>query len=196
MHIDHIGGFPHFLFTMDKMHHAYGKQMHFDNTLKVFVPDLRLFDAVKAVASMSFEEQPFLYKLVSERVNDGTVYEDENVKVTALHNTHLREDGSAGWHSYSYLIEAEGKRIVFSGDVGKPEELDPIIGDGCDILIMETGHHKVSDVCDFALSRPVGALYFNHHGREIVDNRPAMQRLVSEHKVNGFIAHDGMELEF
>ena len=45
---------------------------------------------------------------------------------------------------------------------------------------METGHHKVIDVCEYAAARGVEKLYFNHHGREIIDNRSAAEKLTAE----------------
>ena len=33
---------------------------------------------------------------------------------------------------------------------------------------METGHHKVADVCEFVKARNIKRLIFNHHGREIL----------------------------
>ena len=70
------------------------------------------------------------------------------------------EDGTNGWHSYSFLIEAEGKRVIYSGDVKSPHDYDCFTENGCDVLIMETGHHKVTDVCDYALENKVKRLLF------------------------------------
>ena len=76
-------------------------------------------------------------------------------------------------------------------DLGEPWE-----GDGCDYFIMETGHHAVEDVCKYALSHSVKALRFNHHGREIIGDRGAAEKLVSDYSTKGAIsikiAHDLM----
>ena len=156
-----------------------------------------LYDAVKTVLDGRISEKHnFVFSLVEHDLNsDGVIFEDERIRVSAIHNAHLGEDGTNGWHSYSFLIESDGKRAVFSGDVAKPEELDPII-DGCDLLIMETGHHPVSAVCEYAVSRGVKALRFNHHGREILGDRAAAERLVSDYAASANIsikiAYDGM----
>ena len=81
--------------------------------------------------------------------------------------------------------------IVFSGDVAYPAELDPLIGEGCDFLIMETGHHKVSDVCDYAKSRNIKQLLFTHHGREILASFEAAEGIIAEKKINAKICRDG-----
>lgn len=95
------------------------------------------------------------------------------------------------------MIEAEGKRIVYSGDVLTPDELDPIVNSQCDLLIMETGHHKVSAICEYARTRGARSLIFNHHGREILNDRETACRLVFDASEKSLIpmliAYDGME---
>ena len=85
--------------------------------------------------------------------------------------------------------------IVFSGDVASPTELDPFVNEGCDMLIMETGHHKVTDVCAYAASRSLKCLRFNHHGREILENREHWEAYVAEfakeHEMSIVICRDG-----
>ncbi len=196
-HIDHIGGLPHLLFVMHKLlSRDKTKQLIHENTLEVFFPDLELFEAIKTVSARKGD---LIFTIKEQKTHDGLLFEDENIRVTALHNAHLKEDGSAGWHSYSFLIEAEGKRIVFSGDVRKPCELDPLIGEGCDYLIMETGHHKVADVCEYAISKKVPRLRFNHHGREILGDRAAAEALTAQYAeqagISIIICHDGMTEE-
>ena len=192
-HIDHVGGFPHLLFLFDKI--AYMKKcgLERNNTLDVFIPSHEVFSAISFLGAC--DGDPLRYNISEHGVEDGLLYEDENIKVTAYHNKHLKEDGSNGWHSFSYLIETAEKRILFSGDIGELSDLDYLLSTGrCDILIMETGHHKVAAVLDYAKEKGVGALYFNHHGREIINKRPEMQKLVSEHSQNAFIAYDGLRL--
>lgn len=194
MHIDHIGGLANLIHAINKIT-AKHKISHINNnSYDVFIPHMPSFESIKEIAvGCKFKPaSDYPVKLVEHEVSDGVIFDDGIAKVTALHNTHLREDGSCGWHSYSYLIEAEGKRIVFSGDVGAPSELDGLIKDGCDLLIMETGHHKVSDVLDYAESRNIKRLRFNHHGREIIGDRAAAQKLLDERDIDAIICHDGM----
>ena len=170
-HVDHIGGMANLFHTMFKMIVRFDK--HFiDDKLKVFIPNPTILDYIKEIAfnGRSIWTPERAYNFVEYNpMFDGVIFEDENVKVTTVHNGHLWEDGSNGWHSFSYLIEAEGKKIVFSGDVKSSSELDSLIGDGCDLLIHETGHHKVQAVIDYAVSKNVKHLRFVHHGREVID---------------------------
>ena len=187
-HIDHTGGLANLVFTMNKLIWV-GKSDKEGKPVDFFLPSENLFSHVLA---LSFYDRNNKASVVMKEniIKDGKIYEDENVKVTALHTTHLKEDGSNGWHAYSFLIEAEGKRVVYSGDVGAPTELDGQIGEGADMLIMETGHHKVSDVLDYMVSRNVKKLMFNHHGREILGDRAAAEALIKSRALNAVICRD------
>ena len=167
-----------------------------NNTLEVYIPDL---DCLQAAQNMSLETRSLRFSVNGHQTQDGLLYEDENVRVTALHNTHLAEDGSAGWYSFSFLIEAEGNRVVYSGDIRRLDELDLFLEERCDLLIMETGHHKVKDVCEYALGKNVSRLRFNHHGREIINDRAVAEVLAAQYAeksgISIVICHDGMTEE-
>jgi ribonuclease BN (tRNA processing enzyme) len=173
LHPDHMCGMPHLFFVMQKLL-GNKKELPVNNTLDVFLPCLKTLEAVKTVCNSYSHKDEFTFNICGHKVADGIVFEDENIRVSAIRNLHLGENYD-GWSSHSYLIEAEGKRVVYSGDVKKSEELLPLIGDGCDLLIHETGHHKVADVCEFAAQNNVKQLFFNHHGREIINGRAEME---------------------
>ena len=192
-HVDHVGGLPAFFACLMKLAGRYKMPMKHDNTLKIFTPDEKSIDAALYLANCGAKTK---FEIDRIPLCDGVVFEDGNVKVSAVHNRHLKESGEDGWHSYSYLIEGEGKRVVFSGDVLEPSELDGLIGDGVDLLIMETGHHAVSAVCDYAKQRGVKSLRFNHHGREILEGRAEAEKYVekfaSENDVDIALCYDRM----
>ena len=197
-HIDHTGGLANLLSLFAKIERRYGKKLIKDNSLTLFFPGLKVFDAVKTVALGSENNSTFRYSIEEREIFDGLLYEDENIKVSSIHNGHLGEDGSLGWHSFSFLIEAEGKRAVYSGDVASSLELDPIIGK-CDLLIHETGHHKAEDVMKYAYEKGVKSLVFTHHGRAIIEDRNNVQKVVDKfgerYHLPTLIAYDGFSNE-
>src|SRR5689334_15536343 len=73
-------------------------------------------------------------------VGPGLVYQDANVKVTAVENTHFNfPEGSppAGkYKSFSYRFETPGRVIVFTGDTGPSEALTEL-AKGADVLVTE-----------------------------------------------------------
>ena len=187
-HIDHIGGLPNLLSLFLKLVNHYRLRLAHDNSVHVFFPGLDIFGAVKCVAFGNSSGVTKRFGITEEEMRDGLLYEDENIRVSALHNRHLNEDGTNGYHSYSFLIEAEGKKVVFSGDVKEPSELDALIGEGCDLLIHETGHHAVRDVCEYAREKGARALRFVHHGREILEHRSEKEAEVAAYSENSQIS--------
>ena len=196
MHIDHTGGLPHLFFCIQKMIAMKKGRLINDNTMDIFSPKPEVVGAIKSVTCGNVQSHAALLFTTNDLpMHDGLLFDDGVLRVSAIHNTHLHEDGSRGWHAYSFLIEVEGKRIVHSGDVGRPEELLPLMADGCDLLIMETGHHKVKDVCEFAQAHGVQRLRFTHHGREIINDRAGMEALVASYPYDYQIAYDGLTEE-
>ncbi|MBE6577962.1 MAG: MBL fold metallo-hydrolase [Ruminococcaceae bacterium] len=190
MHVDHIGGLANLMSVIRKVHRVTGVPQINNNCYDIFVPSLKTLNSVKDVAGIPTAPCKGV-NAIEHEISDGVIFEDENIRVTALHNTHLKETGEKGWHAYSFLIEAEGKKVIFSGDVGYVEELDPYTEGGCDMMIMETGHHKVEHVCEYAVNRGVPRLIFTHHGRQILSDVDAARELVATLHSNVQICDDG-----
>ncbi len=70
-------------------------------------------------------------------VGTGLVYEDANIKVTAVENTHFsfHKAPAAGKHkSYAYRFETPDRVIVFTGDSG-PSDAVTQLAKGADLLV-------------------------------------------------------------
>ena len=82
-------------------------------------------------------------------VPPGVVYQDANVKVTAVENSHFNfPQGSppyGKYKSYSYRFETPGRVVVFSGDTGPSDALTEL-AKGADLLVTEVT--LVEDVID------------------------------------------------
>ena len=192
-HIDHTGGLANLFHCIRKLIVRENRSL-INDKLKVFIPKKEILDCAITLTTNGRSSE---FDIVEYNgVQDGVLFEDENVKITALHNRHLGEDGSQGWHSYSYLIEVEGKKIVFSGDVKNSLELEELIGTHCDLLLHETGHHKVEKVLNYVVSKPVKKMRLIHHGREILNEYEKCDNLCKEYQnkygVDIKIAHDLM----
>jgi len=70
----------------------------------------------------------------------GVIYQDANVKVTAVENSHFHfPPGSPAYgkyKSYSYRFETSDRVVVFSGDTGPSEALTDL-AKGADLLVTE-----------------------------------------------------------
>ena len=72
-------------------------------------------------------------------VGTGVIYQDGNVKVTAVENSHFdnHQGPASGKHkSYSYRFETPHRVIVFTGDTG-PSDAVTELAKGADLLVSE-----------------------------------------------------------
>jgi ribonuclease BN (tRNA processing enzyme) len=73
-------------------------------------------------------------------VGTGVIFQDANVRVTAVENSHFafHEGSAAGKHkSYAFRFETSDRVIVFTGDTG-PSDAVTELAKGADLLVSET----------------------------------------------------------
>lgn len=166
--------------------------------INVYIPNKETFEGIMKILKNTEKNFEIDFTIVRKDIEDGELYNQNGFKVTALHNTHLKKEEGKPWLSFSFLIETEGKKIVYSGDVGSIKDLDPFI-ESCDLLLMETGHHSVEDVCNYIKSsnKKVGLLGFIHNGRPLMENPESeLQKAKDILGDRVFITEDGMSMEF
>ena len=121
-------------------------------------------------------------------VGEGTIFDDGNFKVTAFATQHCR-------NSHAFLIEAEGKRVLCSGDLRHPAiDFPPV--DTLDAAILEAAHFNVIEYTDVLKSKSVKSVYINHYGNYIGNingaNFVTLRKEISP--VPAEITTDGMEI--
>lgn len=92
-------------------------------------------------------------------VTDGTFYNDGIIKVTSIPTRHL-----ARGKSFAYMVEAEGKRVLFSGDLAfdfsdypkVTEELD------FDAVVCELTHFEIETAIPKLNATRANKILFNH----------------------------------
>jgi ribonuclease BN (tRNA processing enzyme) len=94
--------------------------------------EIRISDGTKTILAT---------KLFSSKdADEGLVFQDANVKVTAVENTHFHfPPGSPGYgkyRSYSYRFDTGDRSVVFTGDTG-PSDAVAELAEGADLLISE-----------------------------------------------------------
>lgn len=194
-HIDHVGGLANLIWSIKKLN-IMGYGMPPEGKVYVRTPNMESFKATMELLKHSEGSLNWNIDVEANRVSEGLMYSDENMTVYAVNNQHIWVAADEASLSYSYVINVADKKIVYSGDVRKLSELEACIGDGCDVLICETGHHKVADVLQLAKEKKVGTLLFTHNGREIMNQRSNVDRLLVESGCNAIICYDKMIYEF
>lgn len=155
MHGDHVNGLTAFA----DLCNWYYKTTSFD----VYLTDergLTLFpDMIEAVECSKLDTERIRFKLMTS----DFIYEDENIRVTPIPTKHLAHVGRP---SYAYLVEAEGKRVIFTGDMSQKLGLADFpaypLENSVNLVISEMAHFDVCDVEPYLERCKAKQVLFNH----------------------------------
>ena len=133
-----------------------------DASIDFYIPERNAIDAIKnylMVTSGILNETDARMKYYDE----GFIYEDENIKLTPFKTGHLAKKGRP---SYGYILECEGKRVIFSGDLSyllemndfpkAAKELDS------DLFICEMAHFDFEFLREHIKECKTKMVMFNH----------------------------------
>lgn len=189
-HIDHVGGLPYLFFLMQKLMWRRGE--NFERPFDIYVSSPETVAGARLLLQASARSP--LNCLVTHSVQDGVIYDRDGLRVTARHNGHMGET-CPPYHSFSFLLEAEGRKILYSGDVKDVSELDGWFD--CDLMMMETGHHDPVAIAQYLRDAPVRPerLLFVHHGRKMLADPEGCQAAARELLGDAVdVAYDGMSI--
>lgn len=193
-HIDHIGGLLGLILLIrQQIWRKDGKPI--DGAVKLFTPLDALWEHLHPLIHVTDPNLFSVMDVEAKTIKDGLVFDNGDIRVTALHNEHVGIPENGIWRSYSFGIEVAGKRIIYSGDIARLSELDALVDSGCDMLICESGHQKVAKILAYAEKEGIQRLRFIHHGREIINNRAAAEELAKQYPYSAIITYDGMAEE-
>ena len=155
----------------------------------ILLPDERLLEPLKTWLTINDNGKPPRESLRIGTFGAGVAYADENLKLTAIPTQHCV-------HSYAFLIEAEGKRLLFTGDLRHPSADFPQIAfeTELDLIVCELAHFSPDD-CIPVFDKTKAKKILHSH---INENRwmAAFYRRQSEPHPYGYgAAFDGLELE-
>ena len=130
-------------------------------------------------------------KIDEERVtftiyDNGVIYQDENIKVTAFHSAHIEK-------AHSFLVEAEGKRLFITGDLESTMESlsSEATEKSNDFILVECAHFPESVVLDVFPKLNAKRVVITHIGRTVPIEK--VQQFIDEGKIKGEIADDYQE---
>lgn len=163
-HADHCAGLPGLITTIAKM--LWLKSPKKKYSLTVYTSAPKVVEASQAVITNGGK----INWVKTEPLKMGEIYRDKDIIVEAIGNQHMPTypDGSPQSYSFRIKIPAINKTIIFSGDIKSVDELAPFINDGgCDLLMVETGHHYADSICEVVATNypnKVKDIMFMHHG--------------------------------
>lgn len=128
-----------------------------------------------------------------ERYAEGEIFNDGTLKVTAFKTKHFTD-------SHSLLVEAEGKRVLFTGDM-RHDLLDfphAALAERADLIVMEGAHQKLATepIISVLKNINVSRMLINHiyDGMNPPEAIETFAKAVSE-KYTASAAYDGYTTE-
>ncbi len=148
-HTDHINGLYSFLSLLGWCYTESNPEMYVPNE--------------KCAILVHQYLEAFGWKLRPEQklalVREGVIFDDGSFRVTAFATQHCPD-------SHAFLIEAEGNRVLCSGDLCHPAiDFPPV--DDLDVAILEGAHFNVTEYAGILKNRSVKSVYINHYGNYI-----------------------------
>lgn len=109
------------------------------------------------------------------------------IAVTISPTTHLHglralldPDNRERFLAYSFALEAEGRRLVCSADLGAPEDLEAHLSAPCDVLVCELAHFEPEELFGYLQSKSIGRLYLTHLTARFQAEIPRIAALAAE----------------
>jgi len=194
MHPDHSIGLPMLL----QMMHLDGRERPLNLYLpaEAVEPTSHYLDALYVFP----EKLPFELKI--EPIRPNPIYRDDKLAISAYQNRHLegykelvaRRGLDNQLQSYSFVILVEGKKLIYTGDVGGAEDLRDILSEP-DLLITECMHMDPEELMVLLAEKQVRRVVLTHLPTELEGKEPVLLQLAQKHGVQDvLVAHDGLSL--
>ena len=130
MHCDHASELPTIIKNF--VHYNKGKTT-------IFMPDKNAIDPLLTWAqAMGEDRQAVLEHITFKTINEGVIYSENGITLTAIKNDHL-----LGLPSFSFMIETDdNKRVLFTGDLATNHRDFPKIAyeKDFDLIVSEFAH--------------------------------------------------------
>ncbi len=194
-HMDHVGGLGNLLWNIRKMTYV-KKHDPVYGDIDLYIPVLETYEGLSLLLRNTEGKFKKNFEIHAHKVKSGVLFDDGYMKVTAFRNTHLKREETDEELSFSYLIEADGRKVLYSGDLGEYSDLDEILKEEVDVLIGETGHFSVEDVYEYTKDKKIGKVIYFHNGRGILTSpKEAEERVRELYGDRAVISFDGMIYE-
>lgn len=194
-HMDHIGGLGNLLWTIRKLSAFQARELQHPK-ITTWIPHMEAYEGIMKTLSYTEDNFKCKYGHSVQGIEEGFLYEDDALMVTAIHNSHLPYHNPDGWKSFSFQVKLSEKSIIYTGDY-EDGDLECIIPDQCSLLLIETGHHKLETIYEELqrCNKSVEKICFLHHGLYILNHlEEAEQKVNYLWGKNAFISHDGQTI--
>lgn len=186
MHGDHYCGLAPFLYACNWLYKTANFALYVPADIKQFS---NAVDAWLGLRATPIPVRQFNYR----KINEGLIYDDGVLKVTAYMTKHCEE-------SYSLLLEAEGKRVLYTGDLSSkhgPEYDFPraALDSKVDLLICEGAHFLATKYLPiFENCENISRIWITHIKENRTGSIYELKEMLPDKEI--VLAKDGMEVSF
>lgn len=192
MHDDHVGELPLLISQSGKYRHQYPTLK-----LRIFLPEKTatapLLDWCRVLHITNVQE----HGCQIESYSSGLFFDDGTLRFRAFPNNHLGSHGS----SFSFLMEAEGKSVFFSGDLSAEFSDFPLaafsVSEPVDLTFCELTHYPLAKAENILSHLNTKQLYFTHIGDwyELPEGVAQREAFMRKLPYSSAVAFDGMITE-
>jgi ribonuclease BN (tRNA processing enzyme) len=193
-HSDHIGGLP-LLLQASWLH---GRT----RALPLGLPEHLILPLQSWLWAVFLPTLPYALEPFGWQAGEPVAFGD--LTVTPHPTTHLdriRESmAEPGIESFLFDIRHKDGRVVYSGDLGSADDLEPVLAAPVDLLICELAHLTVDDLIATLAGAKIGTLCLTHVASAFEEESRGEIKLRCERELSGvdevYLPDDGERLEF
>ena len=179
LHSDHVGGFFMLMqgFWLEKR----------KRNLPVYLPEYALKPIGEMLKAVLLYPELLRFRLRLLPLREKKSISIGGVRVTPFQTSHLdrlRAQFSQRQRppiaAYCFLLEAGGRRVAHSSDLGKPEDLEPLLAKPLDLLVCELSHFLPEQLFRYLKGRAIKQIAFVHLLRPLRENLSHTRRLAAK----------------
>ncbi len=128
-------------------------------------------------------------KLRYREVTPGVIFDDGILKVTAIATQHCKK-------SFAYLVEAEGKTVLFTGDLKHPavDFPAPAMERELDLVICEGAHFSPAEYLPVFEKCRMKKVCMTHYQNKFIPGILEVQNAMAEKHIPALMATDDLEI--
>lgn len=160
-HSDHSIG----IFMLVQMMHLLGRK----ENLEIYLPEESIFWFENMFDALYLFPDNLNFRFELKPITQDFVFKDENLILKPYPNQHLisnkefilKQGLPNKMESYCFLIEINNKKIVYSGDIAKLEDIEDLI-QGVDYLLCESTHIDLEELFELVSAKKVKSTILTH----------------------------------
>ncbi|MFA6713990.1 MAG: ribonuclease Z [Victivallales bacterium] len=200
MDVDHFAGLPMLVKSMI----LWARRQ---TPLQLFVPRDAVADVKNCLAMMYLVDKALGFRLDILPLSEEFEYRDANISMTFHGNRHIKNRFCRNpalkdrypdlqKESFSFCIQLKNRKMVYSGDLACPEEMDAFIND-TDILLCELAHFTPETLFQYISAKNVKRTICLHFHPDWDDRDAELLELAEKYGISNIeMGRDGLQINF